>query len=315
MVDSAGTRRTRSWRGAGTPIAETTAFSWCTSTCTSVALHVLIHAVLLIVSSCTSSFSSACSHVDRRPSTGLDQQQHERFINIIEENVAIKVQVAVVQDLSHLDASTSTRKLNTHHIEQQSITTQLQRSKDLANHHAMPGANHPKLHSTSSSSYSLSFKKEAARGWRTFIHRSKWRRQPSHDIILHQPGRVIGPPHNITALNQKFNMLETHVITTSNLLLEFFTEIWKSAIWNIMVRDHHHHHHHKTRPSSSQPAMVVTPQRQVVRVRRKLLSIKGTEDSNSSTKFSHSSSSSSSSSSDDFFDDYRDPETHPPKSN
>jgi hypothetical protein len=44
--------------------------------------------------------------------TGLDQQQHERFINIIEENVAIKAQVAVVQDLSHLDASTSTRKLN-----------------------------------------------------------------------------------------------------------------------------------------------------------------------------------------------------------
>lgn len=201
----------------------------------------------------------------------------------------------------------------THHIEQQSITTQLQRSKDLANHHAMPGANHPKLHSTSSSSYSLSFKKEAAHGWRTFIHRSKWRRQPSHDIILHQPGRVIGPPHNITALNQKFNMLETHVITTSNLLLEFITQIWKSAMWNIMVRDHHHHHH-KTRPSSSQPAVVVTAQRQVVRVRRKLLSIKGTEDSNSSTKFSHSSSSSSSSS-DDFFDDYRDPETHPPKSN
>ncbi len=189
----------------------------------------------------------------------------------------------------------------------------MQRSKDLANHHAMPGANHPKLHSTSSSSYSLSFKKEAAHGWRTFIHRSKWRRQPSHDIILHQPGRVIGPPHNITALNQKFNMLETHVITTSNLLLEFITQIWKSAMWNIMVRDHHHHHH-KTRPSSSQPAVVVTAQRQVVRVRRKLLSIKGTEDSNSSTKFSHSSSSSSSSS-DDFFDDYRDPETHPPKSN
>ncbi len=174
----------------------------------------------------------------------------------------------------------------------------------------MPGANHPKLHSTSSSSYSLSFKKEAAHGWRT--HRSKWRRQPSHDIILHQPRRVLGPAHNITALNQKFNMLETHVITTSNLLLEFITEIWKSAMWNIMVRDHHHHH--KTRPSSSQPAVVVTAQRQVVRVRRKLLSIKGTEDSNSSTKFSHSSSSSSSSSH-DFFDDYRDPETHPPKSN
>ncbi len=199
-------------------------------------------------------------------------------------------------------------------MEQQSITTQLQQSKDLANHHAMPGANHPKLHSTSSSSYSLSFKKEAAHGRRTFIHRSKWRRQPSHDIILHQPGRMLGPPHNITALNQKFNMLETHAITTSNLLLEFITEIWKSAMWNIMVRDHHHHHHHpKTRPSSSQPAVVVTPQRQVVRVRRKLLSIKGTEDSNSSTKFSHSSSSSSSSH--DFFDDYRDPETHPPKSN
>ncbi len=179
----------------------------------------------------------------------------------------------------------------------------------------MPGANHPKLHSTSSSSYSLSFKKEAGCGWRTFIHRSKSRRQPSHDIILHQPGQVLGPFHNITALNQKFNMLETHVITTSNLLLEFITEIWKSAMWNIMVRDHHHHH--KTRPSSSQPAVVVTAQRQVVRVRRKLLSIKGTEDSNSSTKFSHasSSSSSSSSSSHDFFDDYRDPETHPPKSN
>ncbi len=178
----------------------------------------------------------------------------------------------------------------------------------------MPGANHPKLHSTSSSSYSLSVKKEAARGWRTFIHRSKWRRQPSHDIILYQPGRVLGPPHNITALNQKFNMIETHVITTSSLLLEFITEIWKSAMWNIMVRDHHHHH--KTRSSSSQPAVVVTPQRQVVRVRRKLLSIKGTEDSNSSTKFSHSSSSSSSSSSShDFFDDYRDPTTHPPKSN
>ncbi|CAM6006787.1 unnamed protein product [Sphagnum balticum] len=306
MVDSAGTRRVRSWRGGGTPIAVTTVFSWCTSTCTSVALHVLIYAVLLIISSCTSSFSSACSHVDRLPSTGLDQQQHERFINIIEENVAIKVQAAVVQDLSHLDASTSTRKLNTHHIEQQSITTELQQSKDLANHHAMPGANHPKLHSTSSSSYSLSFKKEAG---------SRWRRQASHDIILHQPGRVLGPPHNITALNQKFNMVETHVITTSNLLLEFITEIWKSAMWNIMVRDHHHHHH-KTRPSSSQPAVVVTPQRQVVRVRRKLLSIKGTEDSNSSTKFSHSSSSSSSSSSShDFFDDYRDPETHPPKSN
>lgn len=82
MVDSAGTRRIRSWRGGGTPIAATTAFSWCTSTCTSVALHVLIHAVLLIISSCTSSFSSACSHVDRRPSTGtnlgaavLQQQQ------------------------------------------------------------------------------------------------------------------------------------------------------------------------------------------------------------------------------------------------
>jgi hypothetical protein len=72
MVDSAGTRRIRSWRGGGTPIAATTAFSWPTSTCTSVALHVLIHAVLLIISSCTSSFSSACSHVDRRPSTGTN---------------------------------------------------------------------------------------------------------------------------------------------------------------------------------------------------------------------------------------------------
>ncbi len=72
MVDSVGTRRVRSWRGGGTPIPATTAFSWCTSTCTSVPLHVLIHAVLLIISSCTSSFSSACSHVDRLPSTGTN---------------------------------------------------------------------------------------------------------------------------------------------------------------------------------------------------------------------------------------------------